>query len=512
MTYLAVPITVEHSYQVTAAVDQAIAQGAELIELRLDYLTDIASDVVQRIVTDVKKFDIPVLATCRSAAEGGKFSGAEADRLSLLADAGAAGADLIDVEAVAKNAEGVRKAAPSVIISNHNFTSLPSDLAQRWANIAEKKPNVGKIVYTAKRITDSFAALDILRAEQEAGRDAIALAMGEQGVITRLLAKKLGAFLTFASVSQGAESAPGQVTVDDMKNLYRWDHIGADTEVFGVIGSPVGHSMSPAIHNAAFSATGYDGLYLPLLIEPTWEEFTAFMDGVRRRRWLDVRGLSVTIPHKSHALDYVKQAGGQLEPLAEKIGAVNTICLDANGAVSGYNTDYAGSLDAITGALGIDRTDLKGVPAVVIGAGGVARALVAGLTDAGAKVSIYNRTVERGVKLAREFGCTAGPLSDLASLDAKLLVNCTSVGMHPKVDASPVPAELLKSDMTVFDTVYTPMQTLLLGQAQAAGAKTIDGVSMFVNQAAAQFALFTQQDPPRQAMREQVVTRLTRNH
>ena len=512
MTYLAVPLTVEHSNQVVPAARQAITDGAELIELRLDYLSDLALDVVAKVVTEVKALSRPVIATCRIASEGGKFAGKEADRLSLLAAAGAAGADIVDIEAATIETEPVRKTAKSVIVSNHDFTGLPIDLAQRWTNIIEQNPDIGKIVYTADRITDSFAALDILRTEHLAARNAIALAMGEPGVLTRLLARKLGAYLTFASRRQGSESAPGQVTVSEMKTLYRWDHLGPNTKVFGVIGCPVGHSMSPAIHNVAFSATGYDGLYVPLLIENTPAEFNGFLDGVRQRPWLDMRGFSVTIPHKSNALEYVKNTGGRLEPLAQKIGAVNTICLDDKGTPSGYNTDYAGLLDAITTALGIDRTDLKGLPTAVIGAGGVARALVAGLTDAGARVNIYNRTVERGIKLAHEFYCAAGPLSELATLDAKLIVNCTSVGMHPHVDATPVPAECLKKDMVVFDTVYTPMQTLLLRQAQAAGAQTIDGVSMFVNQAAAQFELFTQQAPPREVMREQVVTRLTQNN
>ena len=191
--------------------------------------------------------------------------------------------------------------------------------------------------------------------------------------------------------------------------------------------------------------------------------------------------------------------GDSFEPLADKIGAANTVIIERRATsderrLSAYNTDYAGALDAITQGMGIERTDLRGVPVAVVGAGGVSRAIVAGLTDAGARVTIYNRTLERAQELAVDFHCLAAGLDELSRLDTKLLINCTSIGMHPHVDATPVPAERIKPDMAVFDTVYNPAETLLLKQAKDKGAQTIDGVAMFVNQAAAQFRLFTGRD------------------
>jgi 3-dehydroquinate dehydratase/shikimate dehydrogenase len=260
---------------------------------------------------------------------------------------------------------------------------------------------------------------------------------------------------------------------------------------------------------------------------------------------LDFRGFSVTIPHKHSALKYVHAKGGFVEPLADKIGAANTLLIEASwrgrpalasrghlglarsdhdisiwsgvqgqdalATVAGpprlaaYNTDYAGALDAITAGMGIERKDLRSVPVAVVGAGGVSRAIVAGLTDAGAHVTIYNRTVARAEKLAAEFRCAAAGLEKLSELTARLLINCTSIGMHPNVEATPVAAEYFMSDMTVFDTVYNPAETLLLKQAKQKGAKTIDGVAMFVNQAAAQFRLFTGQQADRDLMRKAVV-------
>ena len=169
-----------------------------------------------------------------------------------------------------------------------------------------------------------------------------------------------------------------------------------------------------------------------------------------------------------------------------------------------YNTDYAGALDAITSGMKITKARLSGLPVAVLGAGGVSRAIVAGLSDAGAQIRIYNRTVEKAEKLAAEFDCEFAPLDDLNNLDAKLLINCTSIGMHPNVEATPVPSESLKRGMAVFDTVYNPAQTLLLAEAKKKRMKNIDGVSMFVNQAMAQFKLFTNQDGNPELMRKVV--------
>ena len=226
------------------------------------------------------------------------------------------------------------------------------------------------------------------------------------------------------------------------------------------------------------------------------------------RKWLNFRGFSVTIPHKRNALDYAGKNQGVIEPLAEKIGAVNTLIISSDGKVKAYNTDYTAALEAIMSGMKIKRAKLKELPVAVVGAGGVARAIVAGLSDAGTKIKIYNRTVEKAEKLASEFNCEFAPLDDLENLDAKLLVNCTSIGMHPDIEATPVPKEYLNKSMAVFDTVYNPAETLLLKDAKKKRAKRIDGISMFVNQAMAQFKLFTGTDGNPELMRETVLENL----
>ncbi|MDH3585124.1 MAG: shikimate dehydrogenase, partial [Phycisphaerae bacterium] len=299
-----------------------------------------------------------------------------------------------------------------------------------------------------------------------------------------------------------------------MRNLYRWDAINGQTQVFGVIGDPVGHSLSPHVMNAGFDATGFNGVYLPLPIPPEYEHFKATVGA-----WLDCgplhfRGASVTIPHKQNLLRFVSESGGEVEPLAERIGAANTLTVRPDGSLLASNTDYAAALDAIAGALGTGRADLQGLSAAVIGAGGAARALVAGLATCGARVVIHNRTAERAQALAEELDedgrVTAAPLADLAESDARVFVNCTSLGMHPDVEATPMPVlpPSLGAGTVVFDTVYNPAETRWLREAGAAGATAVSGIEMFVRQAAAQFELWTGESAPRDRFAQIVRQRL----
>jgi 3-dehydroquinate dehydratase/shikimate dehydrogenase len=375
-----------------------------------------------------------------------------------------------------------------LILSAHDFDGMFANISRLYRDMLAAYPAaVPKMVYTAKHITDCFAAIELLKYKHT---DAIVLAMGEAGVMTRLLAPKLGSLMTYASLHCDAATAPGQVRLEDFTDLYRYTSTNSDTELFGVIASPVGHSMSPAIHNAGFAAAKMNRLYLPLLVEGDKAGFDGFLQRALSSH-TGFKGFSVTIPHKKNALNFIKAHGGRIDPLSEKTGAVNTMIVEKDGTLSGYNTDYAGALDAVTGALGISRNELRGWPVAVVGAGGVARAIVAGFADAGARITIYNRTISRARELATDFECECAPLDALAVMRAKLLVNCTSVGMHPKVGETPVPVQYLRGDMAVFDTVYNPADTLLLQHARAAGAKTIDGVAMFIGQAMEQFRLFT---------------------
>jgi len=530
MTYLTVPIAAANLSQASQQVRTALTAGAEMIELRTDYLENLSVELVRRLIFEVRNAggrQVPIIVTCRDKKQGGTLAYPQQLRINVLAVALKSGVDFIDLEYEnflrTEAQEKIRLALSQsskgrLILSAHNFAAKFADIRELYRDMLTVFPAaIPKIVYTANHINDCFKVFDLLH---QTGGERIIFCMGEAGLISRIIAKKLDSFVIFASLDEQSATAPGQLTIQQVKQLYRYDCIGSDTELFGVIADPVGHSLSPAIHNACFAEKGMNKLYLPLLVRGGRDEFDRFLDNVLSRQWLDFRGFSVTIPHKENALEYVQANQGFVEPLAEKIGAANTLVVtrasspwghgqDGRATIheprlSAYNTDYTAALDAITAGMGISRAELKALPIAVIGAGGVARAIVAGLSDAGAKIKIYNRTVEKAEKLAAEFGCKFAGLDDLANLDAKLLINCTSIGMHPNVNQTPLPKEYLKKGMVVFDTVYNPAQTMLLKQAKKAGAKTIDGLSMFINQALAQFKLFTGQEGNTELMRKTI--------
>lgn len=501
-TKIAVPISAPDLAQLKTQVQAALHKGAEILECRLDYLADLDVRKAREALRCVRAIStVPILATCRDPREGGQH-GYDADtRCQILCTAIREGVDYIDLEL--ENAgsgpfwETLLPVLNShsktrLILSSHDFEKPFADLKARYRQTrAVCESAIPKLVYMAHHLNDCFPAFDLL---QHKGPGSIVLAMGGAGLVSRILAKKLGAHLTFASLDEASATAPGQLSLQTFKKLYRAETIDRDTELFGLIGDPVGHSLSPAIHNACFAQQDMNRLYLPFWISGDDPEFTTFLDAVTQRPWLGLHGFSVTIPHKRNALNYVQRQGGSLESLAAKIGAVNTLILDSSTDVptwAGYNTDYSGAMDAIRRALKLNPGDLRDWPVAVVGAGGVARALVAGFCDEGARVTVYNRTVTKAEGLATEFNCTCAGLEELVHPETKLIVNCTSVGMFPKVEATPVPEAALKGVRAVFDTIYNPRQTRLLQQAQVQGAVGIDGVAMFVNQALAQFRLFT---------------------
>jgi 3-dehydroquinate dehydratase/shikimate dehydrogenase len=513
MTYLTVPIAAKNLDQARQQIKAAKAAGAEMLELRTDYLENLSVDLVKNLIAEAKTTapePLPIIVTCRDVRQGGAINYPDQLRIDILAEALKSGVEFIDFEyenfLSAENQERIQRALSQVlkgrlILSAHNFETKFPNITKLHRHIQTLFPAaIPKLVYTANHINDCFEAFDLLH---KTGGERIIFCMGEAGLISRIIAKKLNSFVTFASIDDKSATAPGQVTAEQLKTIYRWDFIDADTKLYGVIGTPIAHSTGPAVHNACFADTGENKLYLPLLVEGGKQEFDYFLRHILTRSWLGFRGFSITIPHKENALDFVRENQGFVEPLAEKIGAVNTIIVGPDSKLLAYNTDYSAAMDAIASALG-SKAKLKNLPVAVIGAGGVARAIVAGLSDVGAKITIYNRTVERGEKLAAEFNCAFAPLDDLPNLKAKLLINCTSIGMHPDTGATPLPQEYLKKDMVVFDTVYNPPQTLLLKQAEEKKAKTIDGLSMFLNQAAAQFKLFTGKDPNPKLMRKTI--------
>jgi len=525
MTHLAVSIAVDSLDQAHAAAAMAAERGADLVEYRIDAFTDDPDALVQL----VEQSPLPCVLTCRPNWEGGEYDGDDADRVSLLEHVGtAASPAYLDFELTAFNRSAnlrqkillvvdhpaqVRACDTGLILSSHDFDQRPADLLQRIESMANAPAcRVIKVAWRARSLRDNLEAFELLLARH---KPTIALCMGEFGLPSRVLAKKFGALLTFAALDHDHATAPGQPTVDELKQLYRWDALGPATRVYGVIGHPVGHSMSPAIHNAGFDATGFNGVYLPMPIAPGYEPFKATVDAWLNMPELHLRGASVTIPHKEHLLKFVGEMGGTIEPLAQRIGAANTLTIEDDGSLHASNTDYAAALDAVVAGMGITRDQLTGRSVAVVGAGGVSRAIVAGFAEHGADVTLYNRTVAKAQALADEFAdlpgtLTAKPADAIGDQPHDVWINGTPLGMSPDVDTTPVPPDVLQNNpgAVVFDTVYNPVRTRLLRDAEAAGCTTVTGVDMFVRQGAAQFERWTGQAAPLAVFERVILERL----
>ena len=463
MTKLTVAIMVRSLSQALSAAAQAAERGADLVEFRLDEFT---SDKAA-ITTLIEDSPLPSIVTIRPTFEGGQYTGSDSDRIPLFqaACAGTRKPAYIDVELIAyQKSPELRMAVQQLVshpgqvnptdtgllLSNHDFTSRPIDLYQRIeAMLAAPACRVMKIVWRARSLRDNIEAFQII---EQRHRPTIALCMGEEGLASRVLAKKFGALVTYVAVEDGAGTAPGQPSVAQIKSLYRWDQIDAATQVFGVIGHPVGHSISPAFHNAGFDATGFNGIYLPMPIPPEYEHFKATVATWLACESLHFKGASVTIPHKQNLLRFVQETGGEIEPLSAKIGAANTLIVRPDGKLFACNTDYGAALDAVCDGLSITRDQLAGKRIAVLGAGGAARAIVAGFAHYGATVVIYNRTFDKAAQLASDFhnqptqhsGSGSGSKSKVvaAKMDklcdscCEVYINCTSVGMSPSIDAT----------------------------------------------------------------------------
>ena len=518
MTRLCVAIFVHSAEQAVRDCAIAAESGAEMVELRIDTFNDVAE--IMRVVENART---PTIVTCRPDWEGGKSTLDVAARAALLHWFEADEATYIDIELASQRdrdfTKPVRERRAGVIVSSHDFSGRPARLTNILSDLNASPADVAKIVWTARTIRDNIEAFEILLNKQ---KPTIAICMGEAGVISRILAKKFGAFLSFATLPGDGGTAPGQISITDMKRLYRWDAIGAQTRVYGVVGSPVGHSMSPAIHNAAFDETGYDGVYVPLLVNPGYESFKAFMETFLGFEPLHLSGLSVTIPHKENCLRYLQEKGAEVEPLAASIGVVNTVDVKRDSTTGelklrGFNTDYAAILDSITDALSITRDDLKNYRVAVIGAGGTGRTAVAALAHYGATVVIYNRTRDRADALAAEFNGRSGKVvaaayEKLCDSCCQIYINTTSIGMHPNIDESPfgdAPPKL-SPETLVFDAVYNPPLTKFLHHGQSQGARTVSGIEMFVRQAAGQFSAWTDKPAPVATMRRVIESRLSK--
>lgn len=440
--------------------------NADLVELRLDALEE-RPDVAGALQGRQR----PVIVTCRPVWEGGLFAGSEDERRRLLSEAITLGAEYVDIEWRAEFDDLLAQThGKRIVLSTHDFDGFPKDLPDRALAMRATGAEVIKIAAQATRLSDCLELLALRGALTDHQRT-ILIAMGECGLASRVLAERFGSSWTYA----GDMAAVGQVTTEALLSRYRFRSLSRTSDVYGIIGRPVAHSVSPAMHNAAFGATGCDAVYLPLPAVDV-QDFVTFGRG------MGLKGASVTIPYKVPALDVVDRA----DDLAREVGAVNTI-RDVGGEWEGWNTDVPGFLRPLS-ERGID---LRGSRAAVLGAGGSARAVAAALKSVGADVVIHARRRQAAMDLAERSGARPGSWPP-APGSWDVLVNCTPIGMHPETEESPLSPDALTGGL-IYDLVYNPAETRLLREGVAAGCRTIGGLDMLVAQAQEQFQLWTGQ-------------------
>jgi 3-dehydroquinate dehydratase / shikimate dehydrogenase len=465
-----------------------VDNGVRLVELRLDF---IQGDVqIKRLLKDRP---CPVVVTCRRRADGGRWEHSEDARLRLLRTAIVEGADYVDLEDDIA-ATVPRYGTTKRIVSHHDFQKTPADLTLLHKRLASMDADIVKIATMANHPTDNLRMLQMVHASRV---PTVGVCMGDIGVPTRILSGRVGAPFTFATFNDDRVLAPGQIGWRQMRDVYRYESITAATRVYGVVADPVAHSLSPAVHNAALAAAGIDAVYLPFRVPA--EQLDEFITSAAR--W-PLAGLSVTIPHKESVLRHATR----VDALVKAIGAANTLSFEADG-IAAANTDATAAVESLVAGIQSDDQPAAGEPlgvksAVVLGAGGAARAVAFGLKQRGIEVTVTSRTLERARKIAAEVGCKAVDWSARHRMPYDCVVNATPVGMHPNVDESPYDKEHLRPYMVVFDTVYNPENTLLIKEARSVGCRVVTGVDMFVRQAAIQFRIWQGAEPPAGVMRD----------
>jgi 3-dehydroquinate dehydratase/shikimate dehydrogenase len=474
------------------AEQRALAErGAELVELRLDWLS--RTPDLGRLLIDRPT---PVVVTCRRPRDKGLWKFTEEQRQTLLRSAIVSGAEYVDLEedvAVAIRRYGKTKR----IISHHDFDETPADIEAIHSRLAKLDPDIVKVVTMANSPADNVRMLRLVKNAQV---PTIGFCMGEFGVPSRILAGRYGAPFTYATFNKERTMAPGQLSFEEMRDIYRYDKIDANTAIYGVVADPIAHSMSPLVHNAAFAHEGLNKVYVPFRVPKDM-----LADSLREFEWLGVEGYSVTLPHKETLLEFTSRYDG---PVRE-IGAANTLYRDSEGQWRAANTDYDAAQESLIASLPPKTTEpdsdashpLAGRRVLMLGAGGVARAIGMGVVRSGGALMVANRTKARAEELARQLNCILVQWENRGTPFADVLVNCTSVGMHPNVDESPYLEHWLREGTVVFDTIYNPERTLLVKQARERGCATVTGVEMFVRQAARQFELFTGRPAPQDVMR-----------
>jgi 3-dehydroquinate dehydratase / shikimate dehydrogenase len=478
----------------TAREMQALVRQALLltktVELRLDWLKNDLERA--RFLKRLKHMGLRqalLVATCRRRIGGGEFSGDAGAELYWLMKAREAGCQWCDLEIETlrelpgKSVRGY-PVPGKVLLSIHDFRQTPR-LPRKLAVPVSGVVDGVKVAAMARSIADSVRLLKWVRGS----RQAVAVPMGEMGTPARILALREGSALAYAPVAAG--TAPGQVHLKELLQVYRAHQLTRKTHLYAVIGNPVGHSLSPLLHNTGYIADHKDAVFLPFLVERLADFLKAVPD-------FGIKGFSVTLPHKEEVFRRLDAC----EPLAERIGAVNTVTVRRDGSLYGSNTDYLGVLRALE-----TKMKLPGRRVLIFGAGGSARAAAFALANRAALVFVCARREKAARKLARAVGGEVVTRAALRQQRFDVMVNATPVGMHPQVGVSPLVASELNCSL-VMDLIYRPVETKLLQTAGSLGIKTVSGVEMFLAQGIAQWEHWMGGPAPQAVMRTAVLAEL----
>ncbi|KAE8713291.1 Bifunctional 3-dehydroquinate dehydratase/shikimate dehydrogenase [Hibiscus syriacus] len=495
-TMICAPLMAESAEQMVEEMKQAKAEGAQLVEIRLDHINDFQPRRYLPIILENKP--LPVVVVYRPKCEGGRYEGDEHSRLEVLRLAAEMGADYVDFELkVASDLirelkmKNQTQSATKFIVSCHITVTTPSE--EELSNLASTMRALGAdIVKVVVNVTDITEIARIFHLLSHCQVPVIAYSIEERGLISQLLCPKFGGFLAYGSID--GYSIPGIPSLQSVKHTYNLDSVNSETKVLGLVSKPVSHSKGPILHNPTFRHENFNGVYVPLFVDNLKEFFRTYSSA-------DFAGFSVGFPYKEAVVEFCDE----VHPLAESIGAVNTIIRrPCDGKLIGYNTDCEAAITSIEDAL--KGTPISGKLFVLVGAGGAGRALAFGAKSRGARIVIFDIDFERAKSLASAVSGEAQAFEQVVNFRPEkgaILANATPLGMHPITDQRiPVAEETLEDYELVFDAVYTPRKTRLLKEAEAAGAITVSGVEMFLRQAMAQFSLFTDRQAPKEFMRE----------
>lgn len=474
---ICVPISAESNREMARLLAKAASEPAQLHELRFDAIKGPVE--VESLISASTR---PVSATCRSRREGGVFEGGDAERRDILLRAAKAGAAYIDCEGIDVPHLAGKIGDTILIASLHDFHGTPDNLVRRAKQLEELPADWVKFAVFCHGPRD---AVRVLKAIRTIGKPCIGVGMGEDGLVTRVLGPAYGSRVTYGWLDPGHETAPGHPTIRDLASVYRVKEITPDTPVYGLLGDPVAQSRGFRLHNAAFAQLGMDAVYIPFRAASA-EDFLSSMPGA-----VNLRGLSVTIPHKPVALQWAERSS----EAAGRIGAANTLTLTESGWRAD-NTDMFGVFEPIKSVTDAAGMNLTNAQALVIGAGGTTRAAGFALSLLGCRITITARNTEKAWQIANRMDWDVEEMSDAPFGNWKVVANTTPVGMYPNVDATPFPASAWRKGMLAFDAVHNPQETRFLREAASAGALTVDGVEMFLRQAGEQFRLWTGQDMP----------------